>query len=38
MKKLYEKGYLERETGKMPYAYSIKEEMRKILRKTEAKT
>jgi len=37
MKKLYEKGYLERETGKMPYAYSIKEEMRKILRKTEAK-
>jgi len=38
MKKLYENGYLERETGKMPYAYSIKEEMRKILRKTEAKT
>jgi len=38
MKKLYENGYLERETGKMPYAYSIKEEMRKILKKTEAKT
>lgn len=38
MKKLYEKGYLERETGKMPYAYSIKEEMRRILKKTEAKT
>lgn len=38
MKKLYEKGYLEREAGKMPYAYSIKEEMRRILRKTEANT
>jgi len=38
MKKLYEKGYLEREAGKMPYAYSIKEEMRRILKKTEAKT
>ena len=38
MKKLYEKGYLEREAGKMPYSYSIKEEMRRILKKTEAKT
>jgi len=37
MKKLYEKGYLEREAGKMPYAYSIKEEMQRILKKTEAK-
>lgn len=37
MKKLYEKGYLEREAGKMPYAYRIKEEMRRILKKTEAK-
>jgi hypothetical protein len=36
MKKLYEKGYLEREAGKMPYAYSIKEEMQRILKKTEA--
>lgn len=38
MKKLYERGYLEREAGKMPYSYSIKEEMRRILKKTEAKT
>jgi len=38
MKKLYEKGYLEREAGKMPYSYSIKEEMQRILKKTEAKT
>jgi len=38
MKKLYEKGYLERTTGKIPFAYRIKEEMRKILKKTEAKT
>jgi len=38
MKKLYEKGYLEREAGKMPYAYSIKEEMQRILKKTEANT
>jgi len=37
MKKLYEKGYLEREAGKMPYAYRIKEEMQRILKKTEAK-
>jgi len=37
MKKLYEEGYLERTTGKIPFAYSIKEEMRKILKKPEAK-
>ena len=37
MKRLYEKGYLERDSGKMPYAYRIKEEMRRILKKTEAK-
>ncbi len=37
MKKLYEKGYLERDHGKMPYTYRIKEEMRRILKKTEAK-
>jgi len=36
MKKLYEDGYLERETGKIPFAYSLKDEMRKILRKTGA--
>lgn len=36
MKKLYEKGYVERDETKTPYAYRIKEEMRKILRKTES--
>ncbi len=36
MKKLYEKGYLERETGKIPFSYSIKEEMKKILNKAES--
>jgi predicted transcriptional regulator len=35
MKKLYEKGYVERDETKTPYAYRIKEEMRKILKKTE---
>lgn len=35
MKKLYEKGYLERETGKIPFRYSIKEEMKKFLNKAE---
>ena len=38
MKKLYESGYLERDIGKIPYAYSLKDEMRKILRKTGAET
>ena len=37
MKKLYTAGYLERDVHKIPYAYSIKEEMRRILRK-ESKT
>jgi uncharacterized coiled-coil protein SlyX/predicted transcriptional regulator len=37
MKKLYEEGYLERTTGRIPFAYRIKEEMRKILKKPEAK-
>jgi DNA-binding MarR family transcriptional regulator len=36
MKKLYEKGYLERETGKIPFRYSIKKEMKKILKKAES--
>jgi len=36
MKKLYEEGYLERTTGKIPFAYSLKEEMRRILKKSEA--
>jgi chromosome segregation ATPase len=38
MKKLYEEGYLERATMKMPYSYSLKEEMLKILKKREIKT
>jgi uncharacterized membrane protein len=37
MKKLYEDGYLERTTNKMPYTYRLKEEMSKILKKREAK-
>ena len=37
MKKLYEDGYLERDTHKMPYSYRLKEEMQKILKKREAK-
>ncbi len=36
MKKLYETGYLERETGKLPFKYSVKKEMEKILRKPES--
>jgi len=36
MKKLYEKGYLERETGKIPFRYSIKTEMKKFLNKAES--
>ncbi len=35
MKKLYEKGYVERRAGKMPFMYSLKEEMRKILNRAE---
>lgn len=33
MKNLYERGYLERSTEKIPYSYSIKDVMRKILKK-----
>jgi hypothetical protein len=36
MKKLYEKGYLERETSKIPFKYSIKEEMKEFLNKAES--
>jgi DNA-binding MarR family transcriptional regulator len=36
MKKLYEKGYLERETGKIPFRYSLKREMEKFLKKPES--
>jgi hypothetical protein len=35
MKNLYEEGYLERETGKIPFRYSVKKEMEKLLKKTE---
>jgi hypothetical protein len=35
MKKLYEEGYLERDTGKIPFKYSTKKEMEKLLRKSE---
>ena len=34
MKNLYQRGYLERSTEKIPYSYSVKDEMRKILKKT----
>jgi chromosome segregation ATPase len=36
MKKLYEEGYLERETGKIPFRYSVKKEMQKLLNKPES--
>ena len=35
MKKLYEQGYLEREANKIPFSYTIKKEMEKLLKKTE---
>lgn len=35
MKKLYEEGYLERDTSKIPFKYSVKKEMENLLRKTE---
>jgi len=38
MKKLYEEGYLERETGKIPFKYSVKKEMEKLLKKAEGQT
>jgi chromosome segregation ATPase len=38
MKKLYEEGYLEREIGKIPFKYSVKKEMEKILKKEEPNT
>jgi CRP-like cAMP-binding protein len=36
MKKLYEEGYLERDTSKIPFKYSVKKEMEKLLKKPEA--
>jgi DNA repair exonuclease SbcCD ATPase subunit len=38
VKKLYEEGYLERDTVRTPYKYRVKDEMLKILRKSEANT
>jgi predicted transcriptional regulator len=35
MKKLYEEGYLERETGKIPFKYNVKKEMERLLKKPE---
>jgi len=35
MKKLYEDGYLERDTSKIPFKYSAKKEMEKLLKKSE---
>lgn len=35
MKKLYEEGYLERETGKIPFKYNVKKEMERFLKKPE---
>jgi DNA-binding MarR family transcriptional regulator len=36
MKKLYEEGYVERDTGKIPFEYSVKREMEQLLKKPEA--
>jgi archaellum component FlaC len=36
MKKLYEEGYLEREAGKIPFRYSIKKEMEKLMQRVES--
>lgn len=35
MKKLYEAGYLERDPSKIPFKYTVKKEMEKLLKKTE---
>ncbi|MEM2609097.1 MAG: helix-turn-helix domain-containing protein [Candidatus Bathyarchaeia archaeon] len=35
MKKLYEEGYLERDSSKTPFKYSVKKEMEKLLKKAE---
>ncbi len=35
MKRLYEEGYLERETSKLPFKYSVKKEMEGFLKKPE---
>ncbi len=38
MKKLYEKGYLERSANRVPFTYRLKDEMQRILRKPEQKS
>lgn len=38
MKKLYEEGYLERDSSKTPFKYSVKKELERLLRKTEMET
>ena len=38
MKKLYEEGYLERDSSKIPFKYGVKKEMEKLLKKTETST
>jgi DNA-binding transcriptional regulator GbsR (MarR family) len=38
MKKLYEEGYLERDSSKIPFKYSVKKEMERFLRKSEPET
>jgi len=38
MKKIYEEGYLERDSSKIPFKYSVKKEMEKLLKKTESET
>jgi len=37
VKKLYEEGYLERDMGKTPFRYRVKDEMLKILKKSDVK-
>ncbi|MEM2971587.1 MAG: MarR family transcriptional regulator [Candidatus Bathyarchaeia archaeon] len=37
MKKLYEGGYLERNTSKIPFKYNVKKEMEEFLKKKESK-
>lgn len=36
MKKLYEEGYLERDPSKIPFKYTVKKEMERLLKKTES--
>jgi len=38
MKKLYEEGYVERDPSKIPFKYSVKREMEKLLKRTDSTT